>query len=855
MEDKNDNKDNTVYITSQVNEIFASTELVQFFTNPLDNAIELTIFFPIKEEINLSKFVVSMDDKIILSKILPKEKAEEKYNDSVASGNVGVLSKYEEKNDAYSVNIGNLQTKKQIKLTSIFIQMIGAKDISYEFIMMEKYPSFYYKELENNKGQKNKIIKANFEIKALSKITRLIAPFYDENAKKYSKFNVKYSQDYKTAKIEYSKFPEEIKDNNKNKINYPNSSQENNVKESFNSIFSILFRTENMNKPLLCTQYNPELKETAYSINYIYCSKYLKEIPVPEKPDEDNTISYSAKYEDNIINETPGLFIFLIDQSGSMSGDSIELVKKSLILFIQSLPEKSYFQLIGFGSNFKKYNEEPVIYNKENVNNIIEIINNLDANLGGTNISGPLDAIFRDDNYSKINLSKNIFLLTDGKVYDSERCFELINNNSGKFRIHSLGIGNYFDKVLIEKCGKLGKGTSSFVKEVDKINSVVIDVLNKSLRPYIIDIKFEFDNYKEEIAANIISCYPKNNFSYQNEIMNYSFILPEKKELNNLKLKITGLDPINIIEENINFENLIKLEDGEEMGKMIVGKALKNNEEFQKDEEKEIKFAKKYQILSKNTALFAEIINEESQQSKLIKVELKQSQEKTDPFKHSFINLAQLNAEMSRQGASFNFSLKKKIITCDSSRPSYSKKSKKKSAINFDFFGGISKKIKGLFQSKETSPSSSDEKKESKMEEYSAPIKEDYKINSNYSNNISENKKEEPKFNFEENKNKKDDNTKLLIAQDIIEGSWNENDETKKLVDIISSEKFEKIKNKIIPLNKGENETKIIYTILVVYYLKTIYAKDISEYRLVINKANKFLQKNGINYDNIISGI
>ena len=189
MEDKNDNKDNTVYITSQVNEIFASTELVQFFTNPLDNAIELTIFFPIKEEINLSKFVVSMDDKIILSKILPKEKAEEKYNDSVASGNVGVLSKYEEKNDAYSVNIGNLQPKKQIKLTSIFIQMIGAKDISYELIMMEKYPSFYYKELENNKGQQNKIIKANFVIKTLSKITRLIAPFYDENAKKYSKFN------------------------------------------------------------------------------------------------------------------------------------------------------------------------------------------------------------------------------------------------------------------------------------------------------------------------------------------------------------------------------------------------------------------------------------------------------------------------------------------------------------------------------------------------------------------------------------------------------------------------------------------------------------------------------------------
>ena len=51
-----------------------------------------------------------------------------------------------------------------------------------------------------------------------------------------------------------------------------------------------------------------------------------------------------------------------------------------------------------------------------------------------------------------------------------------------------------------------------------------------------------------------------------------------------------------------------------EDGYNIIGKALKNNEELIKDEQKEIKFDKKYQILSKNTALFAEMISEESQQ-------------------------------------------------------------------------------------------------------------------------------------------------------------------------------------------------------------------------------------------------
>ena len=127
-----------------------------------------------------------------------------------------------------------------------------------------------------------------------------------------------------------------------------------------------------MNKPLLCSQYNPELNETAYPINYIYASKNLKEIPVPKKPDEDINISYTAKYEENITNETPGLFIFLIDQSNSMFGHANYLFKKALLLFLQSLPENSYYQLISFGTSYRYYNYKPAEYNKENVENSIK---------------------------------------------------------------------------------------------------------------------------------------------------------------------------------------------------------------------------------------------------------------------------------------------------------------------------------------------------------------------------------------------------------------------------------------------------------------------------------------------------
>ena len=95
----------------------------------------------------------------------------------------------------------------------------------------------------------------------------------------------------------------------------------------------------------------------------------------------------------------------------------------------------------------------------------------------------------------------------------------------------------------------------------------------------------------------------------------------------------------------------------------------------------------------------------------------------------------------------------------------------------------------------------------------------------------------------------------LIMSQDIIEGFWNENDETKAIIDIITSEKFDKIKNKVNALNKGEISIKIIYTILVIYYLKKECTDNLDEYKLVLNKAIKFLEKNGINYDDFVSNI
>ena len=818
-EDEDKEREDTIYLKSTINEVFASTELTQYFINSLDDPIELIVSFPIKEEISLNKFIIQIGDKKVTSKVMEKREAEEKYDESISSGNTGFLGEYDYEEKSYSINVGNINPKEKVKLKAFFIQNIGTQDMSYEFIIMEKYPTFHYKEL-NKESARNKIIKANFKIETQSKITRLIAPFFDEMAQNQSTYEVDFSEDYKKAEITYVKNPDDQKNKDIDEIHGEDYGYPGKVNEpTFLTTFSILFRTENINKPILYYQFNPELNEASYSINYVYSSEELRSIPIPKKPDLDNTISYYSKYENSLINESPGLFVFLIDQSGSMSGKSIELVKQGLLLLIQSLPPNSYFQLIGFGSNFKKYNEKAVEYNKENVENIIDIINSLDANMGGTNINSPLESIYSDTSYSKINLSKHIFLLTDGQVNDREGCVNLITANSNKFRMHAFGIGNAFDKYFIERSGKLGKGSSFFIEDVEEISSVIISALNKCIRPYLIDIDFNFLSYKNNIKNNIISCGP-NNISNQDEIISYSFILNEENNINIDKLsepiliEISGKDPNNVIKEFISItesENIIRLSDGDELSKMIVGKALKENEELIDNKKIEIEFSTKYQILSKNTALFAEIINDnnDNDQNELITVNL------NDYIKEgSGIPIFNWPNQGFGGGMGGGWGGSNGFGNYGGAMPSFD--------TGFgggSNFGGFSDGSMPDFDSGNSNNDINNQIKD--------------KIENNNKNYI----------------------TKLIISQDIIEGYWDENEVTKDLTNFIGQQ-MNQISTKIKSLNKGEeNENKIIYTISVIYYLNTEYSDKIDEYILIINKGKKYLINQGIKYEDIIDGI
>lgn len=119
-----------------------------------------------------------------------------------------------------------------------------------------------------------------------------------------------------------------------------------------------------------------------------------------------------------------GEYVFLLDRSGSMGGSRMTKAIEALVLFLQSLPENTYFNVVSFGSNSSLLFNSSAKYCKENLNHAIEKVKKMTADMGGTEIYAPLMNILRSkliDGYPR-----QIFLLTDGGVSNTEGVIDLV---------------------------------------------------------------------------------------------------------------------------------------------------------------------------------------------------------------------------------------------------------------------------------------------------------------------------------------------------------------------------------------------------------------------------------------------
>ena len=885
-----------VEVFSQLNEIYMKSRVTQEFQNKLKSPIELRVLIPNNiPEIIFSFFSAKIgDSKVVKSKVIKDEKAQEKYNDAIASGNAAIFVRKSPNGEKYIVNFGNIPPNEKVIFTSEFIQYTRYKE-KIECEIFKNLPIF-----QGLINYHNVNLKGKLEIKTQNKIIDI--------EKKIETKNLEIIEE-----------------------KYLNNEHTN---------YIIIYTIKKL--PRFRTIYEEYIPPTKILVNTEYKQPIIYSQKLANNSDEK---IYSLLYKSKIIDNTdkdlelnPGLFIFLLDQSGSMKGKAIKIACNALKIFLQSIPKNSYYQIIGFGTKYKKYNEKPVKYIKTNIERSLKKIDSLKADMRGTNIFSPLEDIYKTEEIEETKkLPKAIFLLTDGEIKNKEKTLKLIESNNNRYSIYSIGVGNNFDKDLIKNAGIIGKGNYNFCSDFKNLTTIISKNINEfltSCHNYLTNItnlnvtsslkeeniikKDEIPkSFDENIKINInylikeknnndkIKVYVEYNIGKDRQKEEYEIVPKEFEEgnelfklayktyISNKENSLRNLIPYkkekteeekNIEDEEQTLQDFLEPNDHSENNQTLeeYNESVRKENEFIKKEneliEKQnapvvteiIDICLKYQILSKLTTLFAkvELDNKITEEMKEI---------------HGFYNQNDILIEFNNLNEIIednNIAYEKKLIAYDKFYDEYGDDietlpENKINKLNYfdDYLACnnpndmIEDKSLELIKIKEATKGFAiedlEEMKEVNEERYifngfcdifDEGEEKDKKIKEKEIKKMKNKMKLKESINLKKSlKNKevnKDKVMEIIKTQDFLDGFWDVNNKTESI-----KKKYKKEFDLLLGLKKQNNKIneKVVMTVLIIYYVNNEYPELIEEILMIIKKGKLFIKKtSNESYENII---
>ncbi|XP_039908048.1 inter-alpha-trypsin inhibitor heavy chain H3-like isoform X5 [Simochromis diagramma] len=166
----------------------------------------------------------------------------------------------------------------------------------------------------------------------------------------------------------------------------------------------------------------------------------------------------------------PKNVVFVIDQSGSMSGRKILQTRTALIHILNDLAEDDHFGLITFDGNILHWKRELVQANGKNLESAKNFASNIQAR-GSTDINeAVLQGARMLNDHSREGSASILILLTDGDPTSGVTNLENIQSNvrqaiAGKFPLYCLGFGFDVDFKFLEKMSLQNNGVARRIYE------------------------------------------------------------------------------------------------------------------------------------------------------------------------------------------------------------------------------------------------------------------------------------------------------------------------------------------------------------------------------------------------------
>ncbi len=194
--------------------------------------------------------------------------------------------------------------------------------------------------------------------------------------------------------------------------------------------------------------------------------------------------------------------VFLLDCSGSMSGDSIEEARRALALSLRTLDQSDTFNIVCFGSSHASLWDAPKPYNQANLDIATGYLAQVGANMGGTEILRPLQAITASAPAE--GRVRQVVLLTDGQVSNEADVIELCRKHAGHTRVFAFGIGAGVSEHLVRGVARASRGAAEFITPGERVEPKVLRMSGRLGSPALQNASIEWHGVEAEMARSMV---------------------------------------------------------------------------------------------------------------------------------------------------------------------------------------------------------------------------------------------------------------------------------------------------------------------------------------------------------------
>ena len=434
------------------NDICQST-IIQQYVNNENNPIETYYEFPMPSKSSVYSFEAKIkndtEEKTIISILKEKETAQKEYNAAIKNGDSAFLMETTG-DDIFSICLGNIPPKSNITITiKLCKQLVNQiSDNSYRYnipiTIFPKFTPITQKNPHHYTTSSTQDIDYVIEIIGKLKLCGGIKSF--------------------TSKIGDIKFFNMNEQGCEYKIsNFDHGSD-----------VTILFETNLSSSYALTESINNMnyINDSAFNDKYAYASM----INIIMEPDTVQKMHPSKLH-----------FYMILDRSGSMQ-NSMQALRDATILLLNLLPIESSFDIIHFGSDYKKYSHA----NLDDINVAKQWVKNI-SSYGGTEIKIPFEVAMADIKCSEKH--GIILFLTDGQVTNVDEITTIVKSNPDT-RVFTIGIGNDVSEHLVNELAIAGRGIAEFLTNAN-------DDLDEKITAQLFRSQTGFDNkYKIDIVTD-----------------------------------------------------------------------------------------------------------------------------------------------------------------------------------------------------------------------------------------------------------------------------------------------------------------------------------------------------------------